>query len=660
MPFLFERSGIFMKKRYLTKSRFKLGLECPTKLYYTKKKEYLDTKMDDSFLASLGEGGYQVGELAKCYHPGGYDVNTLDYEEAESQTAELLVQDKVTIFEPAIKFQNLFVRIDVLIKNKNHFDLIEVKAKSFDDSEEDAFFNKNGSIVAGWKPYLYDIAFQRHVLSSAFPKAKISSFLMMADKNVVCGVDGLNQKFRIVRDDGNRKGIKVSNLLTKEDLKEEILIKVPVDNVIDSIFEDGEFLKIINEYSTAYEQDKKIVSGIGSHCAGCEFSCSEEEESKGFKNGFKECWKAALKWSDADFKDENILEIWNSRKKDQYIADDKLKLTDLDIDDVEPKTDKKSGMSASERQWLQIEKVQRKEKTPFFDKEGLALEMEKWKFPLHFIDFETTMVAIPFNKGRRPYEQVAFQFSRHTIQKDGTMEHAGQYLDATPGKFPNYDFLRELKKQLEKNEGSIFRYSPHENTVLNQIYCQLMADKTNIPDKDDLCKFIKTITVSTGSSVEKWSGSRAMIDLWHLVKRHYYDPHTHGSNSIKAVLPAVLNSSEYLKNKYSKAIYGAEGGIKSLNFKNWQWLEMKDGEVVDPYKKLPKLFQDITDRNFTIMSQEDELNNGGGALTAYGRMQFSEMSEMERKELSSALLRYCELDTLAMVMIYEAWREWLK
>jgi hypothetical protein len=28
--------------------------------------------------------------------------------------------------------------------------------------------------------------------------------------------------------------------------------------------------------------------------------------------------------------------------------------------------------------------------------------------------------------------------------------------------------------------------------------------------------------------------------------------------------------------------------------------------------------------------------------------------------LRSALLKYCELDTLAMVMIFEAWREWLK
>lgn len=37
-------------------------------------------------------------------------------------------------------------------------------------------------------------------------------------------------------------------------------------------------------------------------------------------------------------------------------------------------------------------------------------------------------------------------------------------------------------------------------------------------------------------------------------------------------------------------------------------------------------------------------------------MQFSEMSALERQELTNALLRYCELDTLAMVMIAEAFR----
>ena len=56
---------------YLTKSRFKLALECPTKLFYADKDEYANNKNDDEFLESLAEGGFQVGELAKYYYDNG-------------------------------------------------------------------------------------------------------------------------------------------------------------------------------------------------------------------------------------------------------------------------------------------------------------------------------------------------------------------------------------------------------------------------------------------------------------------------------------------------------------------------------------------------------------------------------------------------------------
>ena len=46
-------------------------------------------------------------------------------------------------------------------------------------------------------------------------------------------------------------------------------------------------------------------------------------------------------------------------------------------------------------------------------------------------------------------------------------------------------------------------------------------------------------------------------------------------------------------------------------------------------------------------------------MMAYAKMQFSEMSEQEREFYRNALLKYCELDTLAMVMIYEGWKEYL-
>ena len=42
-------------------------------------------------------------------------------------------------------------------------------------------------------------------------------------------------------------------------------------------------------------------------------------------------------------------------------------------------------------------------------------------------------------------------------------------------------------------------------------------------------------------------------------------------------------------------------------------------------------------------------------MTAWARMQFCEMTLDERHAIIAGLLRYCELDTLAMLMIYEHW-----
>jgi hypothetical protein len=244
------------------------------------------------------------------------------------------------------------------------------------------------------------------------------------------------------------------------------------------------------------------------------------------------------------------------------------------------------------------------------------------------------------------------------VHLDGRVEHKGQYLNTKPGEFPNFDFVRALKQELEDDEGSIFRYAPHENSTLAAIYKQLATDPKPPADAQSLKTFIKLITTSIKDSTEQWQGKRSMIDLWELVKRFYYAPDTNGSNSIKQVLPAILAHSKFLQDRYSKPIYGAVSGITSKNFKNQIWIKFNDGQLIDPYKLLPKMFQDVSGRDFQKLSDlDDELAEGGAAMTAYARLQFEDVPDAARREIESALLRYCELDTLAMVMIYQAWVE---
>ncbi len=655
--------------RYLTKSRFKLASECPTKLFYTGKNSvYANQKIDDPFLMALAKGGFQVGELAKCYFPGGIEVKAGrgDYESALSQTDELLLSENVTIFEAAIRYRKFFIRVDVLVKIGNQLELIEVKSKSYREGESQ-FFGKTGkSIDATWKPYLYDVAFQKHVVLNAFPDHSVSAYLMLADKASFCPTDGLNQKFRVKTGVDDQKYVELAAELTAEEIHPDswILRKVPVDNACDQIFagtdmklpEAKSFAERAEEFADYYERDERITSQITGDCKTCEFRTTPEEEVEGKRSGLKECWSQALGWTNADFEVPTMLDVWDNRNKDKMIGAGKIKMSDLVEGDIDPKKADKPGISRTQRQWLQIEKVNNNDVQYFLDTEGLRAEMVTWKFPLHFIDFETATPAIPFTKGRRPYEEIAFQFSHHIVDANGKVEHAGQYLDEEIGAFPNYEFIRKLRDELSRDDGTIFRYAAHENTYLNAVYRQLTEDKRNIADREDLCIFIKSISKSKKDSVEQWEGERNMVDLREMVLRFYYDPYTKGSNSIKQVLPAILNSSAYLKEKYSKPIYGAD--IRSLNFPRGKtWVEFDGALLRDPYSGLPKMFgSEMIER----LSDEDELKDGGAAMMAYARLQFEDMSDGERSDIRDALLRYCELDTLAMVMIYEGWREMIR
>jgi hypothetical protein len=644
-----------MSNRYLTKSRFKLAMECPTKLYYTGKEEYINQNIDDPFLIALAEGGFQVGELAKHYFTGGYDIETLDYDEALRITNELLSKDKVIIYEAAILYEKFFIRTDILVKNGRNIELIEVKAKS-----ADGFYNKSG-IKPEWKPYLLDVAFQKYVVAKAFPDYKVTAYLMLADKDAKCPTDGLNQKFRIIEEKG-RKKIKVSDKLSEEDLSPPILCKTNAEDACRIIYSDDYeyqnntlcFSELINTFAEHYHKDIKIKTGISKACKCCEFIATEDEIKAGYKSGFHECWKEALGWKDKDFEAGTVFDIWDFRTADKLISEGRIKLTEITEDDTKVKSDDKPGISRTQRQWMQVNKSQNNDTTYWIDKYNLSMEMDTWTYPLHFIDFETSMAAIPFNKGRRPYEGIAFQFSHHIVHENGDIEHKGQYLNTEPGVFPNYEFVRKLKAELDKDEGTIFRYAAHENTYLNTIYRQLRKDKNYIHDREELCEFIKSITKSVNGSFEKWEGPRNMVDMCELVKRYYYDPAMKGSNSIKTVLPAILNSSAFLRDKYSKPIYGTKE-IPSLNYNNWTWIKYENNMVIDPYKLLPKMFEDVSHKDFILLNN-DQVRDGGAAMTAYAMLQFTEMTDYERKEIKKALLKYCELDTFAMVMIYEGWK----
>lgn len=650
--------------KLLSKSRFKLGLECPNKLFYTGKPQvYPNKKAADGFLQALANGGFQVEELARMHYPGGIYIDTapFEYQKAADLTAEALKQDNVIIYEAAFLVDGYYVRTDVLIKKsvqkgnetQSIVQLVEVKAKSFDPTDPYVFLGKRGKLDGVFKPYLYDLAFQKKVAQLAYPTYAFTASFMLADKSKKASIDGMNQLFRVPMGGDPRLGIdkRVNSL---EEIGDSVLSEVDVNDIVDDIISGNQpyskqlnFGQAMQAFRDAYQQDRYFNwDPVFSTCKTCEFRASAVEKSKGLISGYESCFQKKFGWEDADFLKPNSMEIWGFRGTKTF-PEKRILMEDLFEEDFDGKN--------RVRQWLQVEKAVQNDMSIDVDCTGLKAEMASWGTMLHAIDFETSTVALPFNAGRRPYEQVAFQFSHHIIHSDGRVEHANEYISNTPGEFPNFKFARALRDALGQDTGTIFRFATHENTILNAIIDQLKSSEE--PDRVDLITFLKTITVSKSDSVEQWEGVRKMVDLKKVVQDYYYNPYTKGSNSIKAVLPAILNSSPHLRAKYGQAL--GQIGVSSLNFPTDHiWLKQENGQVVNPYKMLPTLFEGWDEAELADnVSELDEIADGGMALTAYAKLQYQDMTTRERDEITKGLKKYCEVDTLAMVMIYEHFKE---
>jgi hypothetical protein len=584
-------------------------------------------------------------------------------EESESleETRELLQREQVVIFEAAASFENLFCRIDVLVKDRNELQLIEVKAKSIEGDEMDPFRGAKGVIRSTWKNYLLDVAFQRFVLQQAFPDFRISCWLMCVDKTRKCTVDGLNQLFALNRN-GDRTTCTFIGDKDKDTICREILAKRNVDGHLDQLcsepFGSRDFASHIRWLAENYEYDTKIKPVIGKHCKNCEFQCTPEQRAQGLQDGFRECWSQTLGWTDADFDRPTVFDLYRFSRTEACIKAGRIALVELTEEDIGRIEQAKRGLIPRDMQIVRFNSLRNRVEESYVDSSGLQRAMRDWKYPLHFIDFETAAPSVPLHRGLRPYQSLAFQFSHHTLEKDGDIRHTGEFLNVTRGIFPNFDFLRNLMSSLSGDEGTIFRYAEHENTILNHIVEQLDDFGKQESDYEELRQFACSISKPSKTQPNPWKpGQRQMVDLRDLVASHYYHPKMKGSQSIKYVLPAVLMGSEFLRQKYFEESYGYEvAPLSSRNFRKQAWVQYDGKKIIDPYELLPPVLDEVDKKNWDDLWTSEDIQGGGAAMAAYFRLQQADLPSEYRIRIEKGLLRYCELDTLAMVMIVESWQ----
>jgi hypothetical protein len=619
---------------------------------------------------------------------------------------------RVTVFEGVVCHGAFYAQPDILDKivhdddvgdgrkgsQRTELRVIEVKSKSWDSrySVEDKMLSKSKkqpSVKANYLPYIQDVAFQSMVCRMLYSQehdVRVSSWLMMPDRSKImkCNMSDTHDE-RIPQHSTLFNNIPINDRMptlddTIQTIDNSIATLINVDELVEIALNSevsypgstGDTLQEIvyrwaEEVNSPSFGPQSFPTPIGMQCSSCEYRIKDIPTS-GTHSGFHHCWQEATGY-DLETLRANplIVDLYGNTKKQvtTFLSKDKYTLSELSTDFFELAENgtpaKKAGMGESitnhQRQWYQVETTKRLESIPsanevnstfrprcVIKKNRLDQIMKSWKYPLHFIDFETITPVIPLYSSMSPYEIFAFQFSHHILhESSSTAEHASEFLHTEEGS-PNVSFLRALHLAVCTNNdgGTVFQWSPHEHNVLKVMLSSPDAINLLTPrEYSDLSALLEN----------------GMVDLCKLAQKYYYVDGSGGSSSIKRLLRPTLDASPHIKELYGSPTYN------SRNFTNFQWYQLDGNRAKDPYDILSTMNDMNDDDNYNQQQPHQQTHDkanvtkGGAAAAAFQELRNNaSLSTKDRRDIEKSLLRYCELDTLAMVMIVQAWQSLLK
>jgi hypothetical protein len=607
-----------------SKSDFKLARDCPAKLTW-RERGYPNTLDDNQYLALLAEGGYMVEQLARLMFSEGVE---LQYDprrprEAWDVTREAIARDG-TWFEATLLAGRQLARVDILRRTGNRFDLFEVKSKSFEEDNLDEgpggpfrAKRKPHGILAKWRPYLEDVTYQVHVLQRLHPEAEIRAHLIVVNKGATATIEGMPRLFRITRGTTPEEtDLDVRFIGDPAEVDpEELLGVVPVDAEVEELFQEVRTFADAQEGRYSDEGIAHQPAPIGMHCAKCEYRVDSSQAL----NGFRECW-GALAPEGASILD--LHKFGATKHNGEKLGDLMIQGGRVAQEDVDPRhlvTATGTPTAASSRQLIQI--AHTASKTVWADP-PLGEAMAGVTYPLHFLDFETSQLAIPYHAGMRPYQSVGFQWSCHTVPAPGAAPVHREWLNVED-LWPAPDFIGSLRDLLG-DAGTVLIWSKYERTIMRQQRDQLAA--RGLLD-DALLNWLAPFS-------DKDHPETRLLDQHALCLKHYFHPEMHGKTSIKWVLDAIWQDDPEVRKQFT-AWMGEDA------------YEVPDG--AGPYDALP-----VVEINGTVLDVAD----GTGAMRAYQAMLYGDPADREAHgdQWTALLRRYCKLDTLAMVLIWEHWR----
>lgn len=505
----------------ITKTDFLNGMFCPKYMYESKKHpEYFDKQRDNR----LSKEGHKAGQLAsELFDDSLVRIPThVDNDEQVRLTEQAMKKGKRTIAEAAFMADDLFCRVDYLRVTNEGVEINEVKAAT--SVRKTRRKNKEEYEAELKKEFLYDFSFQYYVLTLAgynIRKVKVIH---------------LNKHYRL---NGN---LNIKELFAVEDVTDEVIEYC-------SPSKNGYSIKSDIEWLTNYLNQTNPDYRIGTKC-----KCESKD---------CEIWEICAK----GIPSPNVFDLNGqfNRKRDSLYGDGYVSFSELI----------KSGeLPPDSKGYRQVE-AELTGKT-YIEVNEIKEFLEKTKYPLYFLDFETFQNAIPEYDGQWPYEQIPFQYSLHYIEYPGARIKHIEFL-AEEGKDPRRDIAQSLVDSIPEGVCVTAYNMSFERDRLTELAGLF----------PDLSERLMMIANSLVDFIEPFN------NYW------LYNKNMNGKSSIKYVLPALFPNEEI------------------LNYKNLPGVQRGD-EAMEMFLALPTL------------------------------------SEAERKRQRAYMLRYCRLDTFAMIKIYEA------
>jgi hypothetical protein len=642
-----------MPSPYLSKSDFKACFDCRTKLFY-RKNRYPTNLDENEYIRMLADGGFMIEVLAKAQFPGGLDLTgERDQAEAARRTREALLADpQAVIYEAAALHGKLLARVDILKREGSTLYLIEVKSISVNSQSAEMldgrspFIGKRGEIVSKRKPYLLDVAFQAHVLRLAFPEFHVEPYLCVLDKAHRARACETFDKFRLTRDEADPKARpEVSyegDLSALAGSKLALCCNVAKETamLMDDVIARADELAGLLDRSGVAKRIQEPIANLYKECRTCEYRFKSNPPER---HGFAECWGSLAEGPHHILDLHNVTRIGTTKFSDPVpvlLANGQASLLDLREDQLGAEG------TLQQRRWMQwsCSAGEGREHLPEALRAELRSHQQAPGWPLFFIDFEACTIALPHHPGLHSYEQVAFQWSCHTLDQNGELRHE-EWLN-TGRDLPNFAFARSLRQALG-DHGTIYVWSTYEQTTLARVLRQIdqwrmrdpkealrLSQLGSIEELEDLAAWIDQLLGPEDEEGKRPDPPR-IRDLHALALKHYFHPHMLGRTSIKVVLPAVWQTSEPVRQHPWFADY----------------LRIDErGQPMDPYQTLPALPLGEAD-------EEEAVTEGTGAIRIYQDLIFRKVEDPQfRANREQLLKQYCKLDTLAMVMI---WKHWL-